>query len=323
MTGMVRENVASWVSEVRLTPRGVKVRKTGHPLPLGWGALVDARRWLVFYRALRDAAPSSADGPSFYFGPQTARPWYFARAIVAAHGGRVVADPAEADIVWTFDDQTVSPTVEGRTGQTVINGACTDVSKSLVARVSGDCFGVSLTIDPAQHAGPMVAKTEVNGAHDGRIIDGPVTADPRLVYQRLIDNRIDDDRVEDLRTTIMGGEPVLVFKKRRPVSGRFANNNSEVELASLSDVYTEEEVAQIGNVAKALNLDAGGLDVLRDRQTGHLFVVDANKTDMGPPLALPLADKLTATTLMAEALAGYLAAMGATAPLSSHRTNDT
>jgi hypothetical protein len=57
-----------------------------------------------------------------------------------------------------------------------------------------------------------------------------------------------------------------------------------------------------------MHLDWGGLDVLRDRADGRLYVVDVNKTDMGPPIALPWADKLRATRLMARALLELLEA---------------
>ena len=50
-------------------------------------------------------------------------------------------------------------------------------------------------------------------------------------------------------------------------------------------------------------MDWGGVDVLRDRATGKIFIVDANKTDMGPPIALQLGHKLKATRRMAKAFA--------------------
>jgi hypothetical protein len=53
-------------------------------------------------------------------------------------------------------------------------------------------------------------------------------------------------------------------------------------------------------------MDWGGLDILRDRRTKQIYIVDANKTDMGPPLALPLADKMRATRLLASALRRYV-----------------
>jgi len=67
--------------------------------------------------------------------------------------------------------------------------------------------------------------------------------------------------------------------------------------------YTDDEIAVIERFAASIGLDWGGVDVLRDRQSGRIFIVDANKTDMGPPVALKLAAKLRATRRMAQAFA--------------------
>ena len=55
-----------------------------------------------------------------------------------------------------------------------------------------------------------------------------------------------------------------------------------------------------------MKLDWGGLDVLRDRKSGALYVVDVNKTDMGPPIALPMKDKMRAVRTLAAALRAFL-----------------
>ena len=67
--------------------------------------------------------------------------------------------------------------------------------------------------------------------------------------------------------------------------------------------YTDDEIAVMERFAASIGLDWGGVDVLRDRQSGRIFIVDANKTDMGPPVALKLAAKLRATRRMAQAFA--------------------
>ena len=54
------------------------------------------------------------------------------------------------------------------------------------------------------------------------------------------------------------------------------------------------------------NVDWGGVDVLRDRADGRLYIVDANKTDMGPPIALNLPDKLKATRMLAQAFREFV-----------------
>ena len=51
----------------------------------------------------------------------------------------------------------------------------------------------------------------------------------------------------------------------------------------------------------------GACLLLRDASEGRLYIVDANKTDMGPPTALPLADKLHATRTLAKAFRVFVA----------------
>ena len=68
-------------------------------------------------------------------------------------------------------------------------------------------------------------------------------------------------------------------------------------------VYSAEELDIIRKFAAGINLDWGGVDVLRDRNTGKIHIVDANKTDMGPPVALALGSKLRSTRRMAKGFA--------------------
>jgi len=51
-----------------------------------------------------------------------------------------------------------------------------------------------------------------------------------------------------------------------------------------------------------MHLDWGGLDILRDASDGRIYIVDVNKTDMGPPLALPMKEKLSAVKTLGQAL---------------------
>lgn len=48
-------------------------------------------------------------------------------------------------------------------------------------------------------------------------------------------------------------------------------------------MLSKEEQTRIARFAAAMRLDFKGLDVLRDRGDGRIYIVDANKTDTGPP----------------------------------------
>ena len=65
-------------------------------------------------------------------------------------------------------------------------------------------------------------------------------------------------------------------------------------------MFSEDELAKISRFCHKMQLDFGGLDILRDNQDGRIYIVDVNKTDMGPPFALPLKEKLRAVDILAK-----------------------
>ena len=69
-----------------------------------------------------------------------------------------------------------------------------------------------------------------------------------------------------------------------------------------AEIFSADEIAAIGRFCAAMRLDWGGLDILRDRADGRIYVVDVNKTDVGPVIALSLPEKLRSVALLASAL---------------------
>ena len=173
-----------------------------------------------------------------------------------------------------------------------------------MARVFEETFGYSLAVDPKTYQGPVVEKSEANGKHDGEIIQCPI-AEPQSgqVYQRLIDNTFNGEEFVDIRTPIVGGRIPFVYLKRRLGDRRFSNDNHRVDLVDADAMLSSEEQKNIQAFAKGMALDFGGLDVLRHRGDGRIYIVDANKTDMGPPSALPAKEKLRAMKGIANAFA--------------------
>jgi len=196
----------------------------------------------------------------------------------------------------------VTPTESASVAERTVNGPCTDISKSPVAQVFQSVFGYSLSLDPSQTRGPYLEKGEDNGIHDAKIRDTPTDPKPGRVYQKLIDNRTSDGTVLDYRCPTVFGDIPLVFLKERPVGKRFANMNSRVRLTSPAACFSAEELSLIKRFCRTMHLDWGGLDILRDAADGRIYIVDVNKTDMGPPLALPIKEKLSAVKTLGHAL---------------------
>ena len=282
--------------------RGVHVRETGADIVFSKALAWDVLRggYYIFREWLR--RPASALALNVAYEPRAPRPWYLLWGALRQAG--ITRNEEPADIVIHFSDLTHLET-PAPTGLT-LNGGCTDISKSHVARTFEAVFGYGLSLDPAKADTPYLEKGEENGVHDAQIRTSPRTSEPGRVYQKLLDNKTGDGTVLDYRCpTVFGGLP-LVFLKERPIDQRFANLNTRVRLARPEDCFSAEELSQIKRFCAAMQLDWGGLDILRHAEDGRIYIVDVNKTDMGPPLALPIQDKLSAVKTLGQTLRAAL-----------------
>lgn len=303
-----------WLADFEYDDGEILIKKTGHRVPANLALANDIFTWLSFYVLAQSWRTwrrlTGHKRPTIAFYPDKPRPWYFIWPVMHAAGAKLISDVEKADIVFHFEDATTTtnPLPPVRAGARLVNFGCHDVSKTRVAEAFETAAGYALKVDPTTYAGPMVVKSELNAAHDGQVIEGPIAQPvPGKAYQRLIDNEIEGGLVEDLRCCIVGGEPTVAFRKRRPLERRFQNMNTEVILDQPANVYTSDEVDVIRRFTAEIGLDWGGVDILRDRASGKIFIVDANKTDMGPPIALKLGDKLKSTRRMARAFASRFA----------------
>jgi hypothetical protein len=303
-----------WTSDFILQDGVVLVKKTGHRFAFDLKLWHDIVTWSAFYvRAELWRLQRRLSGhrrARIAFLPDLPRPWYLIWAVAACAGARVVDDARQADIIVHFDDSTVSAETPlpdfGARPPRLVNFCCRDISKSLVASAFERVAGYALAVDPSAYSGPIVDKSEINAAHDGHIVEGPFPPRPGRAYQRLIDNAVEGGLVEDLRTVTAGGEALLVFRKRRPIARRFANENVSCDWVKAGEVYSEAELDLIRRFTRELKLDWGGIDVLRNRADGRIYIVDANKTDMGPPAILTLGQKLRATRFITRGFMNHL-----------------
>jgi hypothetical protein len=281
---------------------GVTVRKTGARVPFDHAHLSEIVHWIAYFFTIL-VTKRNEGGPVIGFAPDPARPWYLIWPSLFLAGGRAAAPGQTPDVWMHFEDKTESASVVlPNDGRPRWNFEAQNLSKSAIAAAFEQAFGYALALDPTFGSGVCVEKGEANGIHDGAIVSLPCAPKAGKVYQRLVDNRAPDGLVEDLRTPTVGGNPVCVYIKRRDVDRRFSNDNSECWLRPVEEVFSAEEIAAIGRFCAILKLDWGGLDILRDASSGLIYIVDANRTDMGPPIALPLSDKIASTQMLARAL---------------------
>lgn len=309
-TDALPRNRAGWFGAFALDRGRVVLRKTGNSAPLSMGLASEVASWLLFQMvlqvlsALRRAGRPA--GPAIWFAPDRPGPWYMVRAAAAWAGVRIAATPDQADASFFFEDATMSHKRHS-CHQRSYNFGCTDISKSRVAAVFAEVFGYPLALDPLKATGRAVEKGEANGAHDGRIVHCPTPPLSGKTYQRLIDTVEEDGCARDLRTHCIAGRPVIVWVKRRAADQRFLPPNLSVTVHEPANIFSPAEMTLISQFAAAMQLDWGGLDILRDRLDGRIYIVDVNKTDAGPITSLTLRDKIRSTAVLANALSAMLA----------------
>ncbi len=203
---------------------------------------------------------------------------------------------AECGRVWQWQDATKVAATD-KLPATAVNCRLLDISKSYVEQVFREVFGRETFVDPTTHDGPLVEKSEENARHDGRILQGPVSAHPGKVYQRVIDN-VRDGEAEDIRLPVVGGEIPLVYVKRRPLASRFSNANCAVVIVETCDWLSDDEIRQVLEFSERIGLDCGEIDALRDGPDGELYLIDVNTTPFGPPNGLTSRDTRRALALL-------------------------
>lgn len=213
-----------------------------------------------------------------------------------------------ADAVFRWQDTTFAkPWPTGEIGRRVYNQHIVDISKNSVDAVHQDAFGYSLGLDGATWSGKMLLKPVENARHSGEVVSGPLSEIPKgFMCQRVVDNTEGADRVMDLRVVFFDGEIPFGYRKYRPLSTRFSNTNQMASLFKPSEEFSQHELKRIMVFARAMKLDYGEMDVLRDRSDGKIFVCDVNTTPFGPPNNILKADYFRALDLYLSAFVSMM-----------------
>ena len=175
-----------WLKDFEFGLTGLKVRKTGALVPYSPSVIAQVTAWFRYFFAAQRIERMQ---PHFKitFSPERARPWYLIWAVSRAAGAKYVKDAADADVVMHFEDATYSPNdppTKLKPGAKLVNFTCRDVSKTNVARACKAAFGNVLAVDPVTFTGLAVEKSEINAAHDGRIVQ---CGAPYNVYNAPVD----------------------------------------------------------------------------------------------------------------------------------------
>ena len=220
------------------------------------------------------------------FYPNRPRRWAVAYKLSTRAGYWITTNPnRRCDAAFRWETSTRRELRTFRYDDAAINQHCTDISKQYVAKVFEDVFGYDLEVDPTTYEGLVVRKSDENATHDGEVITCPIPAEdvvPGFVYQKAIDNRRDDaEGFYEYRVPVFSDSIPSVYVKYRPADAQFKEFDG-AEVVTPESVLSQEERTSILAFAKALRLEYGELDVLRDRGDGRIYIVDANNTPSGP-----------------------------------------
>ena len=214
------------------------------------------------------------------FTPEAPRYFHGAYQLCERLNVQITAAP-EADVLIHWRNATEwgdpPPDLDAR----AVNARVRDISKRHINELHGRVFGYDL--EPELDATEFVAKSDRNATHDGRVV-ARRSSEAGVVTQRLIDNRLDAHMVTDFRVVLFDRRIVLCVVRYRPVANRFLGQGFSL-LAVLTPpdaCFSATEQAQLAAMCDAVGADWAELDVLRDRGSGRLYVVDVNPTPGAP-----------------------------------------
>jgi hypothetical protein len=173
----------------------------------------------------------------------------------------------------------------------VINLYHRDISKEKVDALKHEIFGYRTRIDPTQYQGKAVEKSDINALHNYEVIDCPITErKPGCFYQVLINNEVENGtKVQDIRVPVIGGLLDFVYIKHRAINDRF-KNPIYCKPTPIKEVLSKKEIELLQRYIQSYQLDFGEMDVLRDQNSGKIFVIDVNNTPQGPPSGISAED---------------------------------
>ncbi len=281
---------------------------------------------LDYYRLRRSLGPTSflknvKDLAQTFISPTTVVLFYPQRPtkqsveykLCALLGYAVTRYPNRpVDVVFKRYDTTVfDPAILSELNipqSAIVNSESIDISKKHVNDVFEKVFGYPLRVDPLRYQGRIVQKSNSNAAHDGKILQGPLTeADlvPGTTYQKAIDNtKIRPGYAEVFRVPIHGQTIPVTYHKFRKIETQFTSNGENASLVDPASVFSSQEQRLLLSMASSMGTDYCEVDVLRDTD-GRIYVIDVNNTPWGPS-TLNDEDRMKALSIMTHSFAALL-----------------
>lgn len=204
-------------------------------------------------------------------------------------------------IAVQWEDSSIVEPISPINGIHIINHKCLDITKRKVETKFAEIFGYALAADPTIPGNRIVRKSNLNATHDGAIFDTPIQAEPGYVYETLVHNQINERLVEDIRVPVIGSQIPYIYLKKRPIETRFTDKQSSVETTTPENCFSIPEIELIKIFVASMGADFCELDILRDRKSGLIYIVDVNKTPHSSVQKLSFLERMRAIDKLAVA----------------------
>ena len=106
-----------------------------------------------------------------------------------------------------------------------------------------------------------------------------------------------NDEAVDYRIIYCGQIANFCYIKRTNKKDRFSLKNDFVSLGNVNEIFSNDELLKINLFCKTFEIDFAEIDILRDKNSKKIYIIDVNKTPIGPPLELNLFEKIKVITV--------------------------
>ncbi|MCP4457681.1 MAG: hypothetical protein GY816_06595 [Cytophagales bacterium] len=174
----------------------------------------------------------------------------------------------------------------------IINANLGNINKLALDTLHKKIFGTSLIINPLTYKGEFLEKdggTPGGAGHTANntpfiIHQHPIKeVNDQSVYVRLIDNLDEHGYFIDQRVYVFKQE-IFPCCRIFQLKGRFETQSAgsiSKEIRWLEDEFSKEERGKMLKFVKRLQLDYGEIDVIRERRSKNIYLVDVNNTPYG------------------------------------------
>jgi len=201
---------------------------------------------------------------------------------------KITSNPNEKfDIAFNWEDATFRKKdkilKKLSKNHNVFNIKCKDISKKKTGKTFKKVFKYPIIVNPKKINGKCVKKSNLNAQKDGQMIQCPAKKEKGYVYEVLVNTEIQKGKLVDMRVPIMKDKIPFVYFRYKSLKDRFKDSKKpKASIIETKKVFSKQEISQILKFCKKLGLDYGELDILRDKKSKKIYIVDVNTTPFGP-----------------------------------------